>query len=1307
MPRWSMDPSGAVLGFFSFQKLLMYHDLDTDRWPSEAGPQENAVVASLFRDRFPDPGPAIGPGGRLDDHLGPSDMHHVVDADSSQAIVIADVAKGRNLVVQGPPGTGKSQTIVNIIADAISQGKTVLFVSEKMAALEVVKRRLDSLGLGDACLDLHSRKTTKRAVLDELQRTIELGKPHTQGIQEALESLTRNRDRLNSYDLAVNTPVGSTETTPHTAMGELSRLAAEDEAGPLPSVDVHGIESWSKAQFERKRETVSELQVMLGRVGIPEQHIFWGTELGVLPPHEQRGLQQTLETSISSLRHLTSCFDSLGKALHLSLPTQPSDAEAVLRYLELRTTYDHLLRPEAWGAELRSARQALVEKGRSFFRFLSGEFRQAKRQVSAVWRTELPQDVDRWLEVVDAVIEAQRLIGDSDIPAEVKHSLEEVAGNVAFDVLCERVPETLSAVEGHHSNIGDLQATLKLDTVSRLEEPEGLWSLPFPEQMQILTLWSERLHEIHDIITLNNGYSAAADEGLDAIVELSKRWSDAPNSLTAVLDMSWYESIVSRAYSERRDLATFDSGVHEAGITQYAEKDRQALVHNRSRVAAVHWDGLPSYGAAGEVAVLRREFEKKSRHLPIRRLVARAGRAIQATKSVFMMSPLSIANYLPSGEMEFDIVVFDEASQVRPADALGALMRAKQAVVVGDSEQLPPTSFFDNLISSDEDEDDEDGSVTTHIESILGLFRSQGAPIQSLQWHYRSRHESLIALSNQEFYDNRLLVFASPDFSRAETGLRFHYLPDSVYDRGRSRTNRIEARAVAKAVMEHGRNSPELTLGVAAFSLSQTEAIRNELEMLRREDSSNEDFFAAHPHEPFFVKNLETVQGDERDVIFISVGYGKDANGRVELNFGPLSRDGGHRRLKVLVTRAKRRCHVFTNLRGDDIALDRTRYRGVSALKTFLDYAESGVLRTDTPVESGRDFGSPFQGVVAELLRSRGYEVHEEVSSGGYFVDMAVVDLDRPGRYVLGIEFDGASYHSARWARDRDRLREQVLTDLGWRLHRIWSTDWFTNPGRGLDRAVEAIEQAIASKHTVAVPKNGLPMPAIQRDESQSEPDELVMPPYTLAAPKVTTGGLQLHEVSPFGLIGPIAEVVRVESPVHVDEVARRITNAAGLKRTGARIRDTIDRAIRLSTQRNKVVRAGDFLWDPNIGQPNVRSRSESPPQLKRIEYIAPEEVYEAIRTAVKHSFGISRDDAATYAGTLLGFGRLSQRMRESISSHVSELIDRGDLTEEGANLRLQSERSPASRGPRPSGKRRETKKARRSSRGTSRRGRN
>ena len=662
-------------------------------------------------------------------------------------------------------------------------------------------------------------------------------------------------------------------------------------------------------------------------------------------------------------------------------------------------------------------------------------------------------------------------------------------------------------------------------------------------------------------------------------------------------------------------------------------------------------------------------MEKKRRHLPIRRLIKEAGNAIQAIKPVFMMSPMSIAAYVEPGSVKFDLVVFDEASQVRPVDALGALMRAKQAVVVGDDRQLPPTSFFDAVTHAD-DGDDLDENVTANMESILGLMATSGCPSKMLRWHYRSRHESLIALSNREFYANRLEVFPSPDSGKQHVGLRYHHIPDSVYDRGRSRTNRKEAGEVANAVMGHAREHPELTLGVAAFSTAQMEAILDQLELLRRMYPDLEPFFNAHPEEPFFVKNLENVQGDERDVIFISVGYGRDANGQMTMNFGPLSRDGGERRLNVIITRARRRCHVFTNLRADDINLSAAGSAGVRAFKTFLAYAESGDLPSDVPIESGHDVDSPFQREVTFRLRSQGYEVAEEVASGGKFIDLAIVDQERPGRYVLGIECDGATYHSPRSARDRDRLRDQHLEGLGWKLHHIWSTDWYRNEERELRRVVEAIDQAKAA-HTVDGVAESKTRSEIERVPDIPVTGELRVPKYELARPRVVTRGYDLHELPSRYLSRPIVEIVRIEGPVHFSEVQRRIASAVGVKRIGHRIKQNLEQAIDDVMQAKEIACKGEFLWKPRSSRrrPKVRDRTDLPG--KRIEWVSPEEVAHAVRMVVGHSYGIDRVEAAAETGKLLGFSNATKSVRAPIDKAIAELIHNGELVADDNHLTM------------------------------------
>ncbi len=1223
LQRWSVDPNRIALGFFSYNKILMYRDLDVDVWPEADRIEENEIMSALFRDGFTEPAPAIPGDAHIDGHLSPQDTYHVLDADSSQSLAIHDANGGRNLVIQGPPGTGKSQTITNIIAEAVGRGKRVLFVAEKMAALEVVKRRLDNIGLGDACLELHSHKTNKRQTLDNLGRILKLGNTADNGDGSVLDDLARTRSQLNDYAEAINTPVGASGVTPYDAFGYLLTLdlTANEKRYPNPVSwkQISGPDSrmmdWTGADFNRKREVVEELRLRLKRAGVPRQHPFYGCRLRSLLPADQASLPETIDATACALEAMADSSDSLAAVLALNSPGGAAEVDSLLdtarqvaaapdvsgldlaapqcfsdsgqirewldkglAWRRIRSEYDASLLPQAWDADLHQVHHVLDTTGRSFFgRLFSSGYRRARKQLAAVLTGEFPRDVNRQIVLINAISEEQQLRAELGLDesrgkhpgAQVLSSRwagyntnwdavvpvvrwwlnlcdEVTSGRVSLDVVRSlqgrantnrlhtevdrNIDETSRALDAYLNCARELQSMLDMDGRARFDNPDGLISLSFSAQRSVLSDWASHLPEIQGIIGFNNGADAALAEGLSPVAVVAEQDLEAATLLTVWFERAWYESIVETAFAKRNPLRDFDGQVHEGRIERFQTLDRQSLGRNRARVGIAHRSAASKLNQLTEQLVrlrgeddsesaralirqrqeqlrtLRREIEKKRRHKPIRQLLEKAGDVIQELKPVFMMSPLSIATYLAPGSVKFDLAVFDEASQVRPVDALGALLRVEKAVIVGDSKQLPPTSFFDRVAQSDDGDGEEEESVVSGIESILRLFSSRGAPERQLRWHYRSRHESLIAVSNQEFYDNNLIVFPSPDIGREAAGLQFRYLPSTVFDRGRSAANRLEADAVAQAVMEHAASSPELSLGVAAFSLAQSQAIQDQLEALRRRDDSVEDFFAAHPDEPFFVKNLENVQGDERDVIFISVGYGRDETGHVAMHFGPLNYEGGERRLNVLITRAKRQCHVFTNLRADDIDLGRAKSFGVRALKTFLAYAETGVMPRDVPYESDFVVDSPFQHAVAARLKERGYLIHQEVASGGKFIDIGVVDPEQLGRYILGIECDGAAYHSARSARDRDRLRETVLEGLGWKLHRIWSTDWFQHPERELERAVQAIEKAqlslererpnscelayrLGAQTTPVLPRldrrTHSPQPVIRRDEKE------------------------------------------------------------------------------------------------------------------------------------------------------------------------------------------------------------------------------
>ncbi|MSR64484.1 MAG: DUF4011 domain-containing protein [Verrucomicrobiae bacterium] len=498
-------------------------------------------------------------------------------------------------------------------------------------------------------------------------------------------------------------------------------------------------------------------------------------------------------------------------------------------------------------------------------------------------------------------------------------------------------------------------------------------------------------------------------------------------------------------------LREFFGREHTERIERFRHLDETLAALARDLIRARLAAGIPRDQVRddipkAELGLLRKEIGKKARHIPVRQLLSRIPKLLPRLKPCVLMSPLSVAQYLePSHEM-FDVVIFDEASQIPVWDAVGAIARGKQLIVVGDPKQLPPTNFFNT--TDDGDDESNDINLQQDLESILDELLTNGLRHKRLQWHYRSRHEGLIAFSNRQYYANELLTFPSPE--TALGGVHFKHLPNARYDKGKSRTNPREARALVDELVPRLRKSdgPRRSYGVVTFSQPQQQLVENLLDEERRKYPEIEVHFNDEPPvdgEPVFVKNLENVQGDERDVILFSICYGPDETGRISLNFGPLNRDGGERRLNVAITRAKHEVLVFSSLRGDQIDLTRTRARGVRDLKYFLDYAERGpkALAAATAASATAEPDSEFEQMVADRIRAAGFEVHHQVGCSGYRIDLGVVDPQTPGRYLLGVECDGATYHRAATARDRDKLRQLILEGLGWKLHRIWSTDWW------------------------------------------------------------------------------------------------------------------------------------------------------------------------------------------------------------------------------------------------------------------------
>lgn len=1330
--NWVVHRDVIHLGFFNYEKYAMYVDLGGDLWPEGRKPWQDDDLAAIFGDGYGFQEDELE-GRHLDAIRPPAECHEVYDSDSSQTTALVRAASGLSMVIEGPPGTGKSQTITNIIAEAVAAGKTVLFVSAKRAAVEVVKRRLTVAGLGDMCLDLHDKLTNRKQFYSEIKRTANVSISLKQE-QERVARLTELRNLLNEHSAAVNDVLEPFGISPFQAMAELARLPAEspeDRAGRMPFEQVR---NWHKVGMGKVRASLASLQEHLGQIGIPSNHPYWGCGLRGIDPSIRLDLQEGWKEAASELAIAIGQVERAAEALRIPTPKSAADvaqlracvalAESappldgvsvtakgwkqreqafwavfhdLTRVQEIRTWRGTQVRAEAWSANIREAHDALIDHTAKWYRFLIGPYRKAKASMRPLLTGPLPDKTLRDLVVdleearekserIQAADEEMRARfgvqweGIATDPARLKKILswmielegdiesgEVPAGFIAFLTGSGDLTEARRETEKAESAVNEAIASyrrvvgvLKYPTQTADEEP----LLTLAER---IARWQQDESQLTAYVNFVEARESALDAGLSAAVEVADRWDLGSSRLVDSAIRSYYLGIVREATDKRPALRRFERVNHERMIADFRDLDDFMLQYNRARVRIAHHARIPRFDSAlGSLKILKVQCELQRSHKPIRWSMARAGEAIQAIKPVFMMSPLSVAIHLPPEMPPFDMVIFDEASQVKPEDALSAIARAKQTIVVGDTRQMPPTNFFDRVGEGEEFEEELDEEMagameTTKLESILSLMAAAvngRARRPDLQWHYRSIHPALIQPSNEMFYENRLIVFPSADsnLDGSQVGTVFHHHPETVYEPGsQKRFNRREAELVADAVVAQVRKEPHLSLMVAAMNKSQADLIYQEVEKRRR---MFPEVFAAYrpanPSETLDIKNLETVQGDERDVVMISITYGRDAAGVIRQNFGPILNSGGERRLNVLISRARRRCEVFTNITADDIRAEGGRI-GLETLKRYLAFAEHG--ETEVSLPTGLAEESPFEEEVHDALRAHGFQIDTQVGCGGFRIDLAVRDPDRPGRYLLGIECDGATYHSARSARDRDKLRETVLADRGWRLHRIWSHDWWQDKAGEISRLLQAIEEEPQAELEPTV-------------ESAETVTDYVMEAPPIVAP--SSAEAQAYVVTPEGPDLPLASyltlVVQTEGPIHRDLLHFRLRKSQSHSRLTQNMREQYDQLIGAQMRTGQI----QLVHDAFVATPDQSRMIRDWSQMtdRSFEYLTEVELANAVLAVVGISFGISRDEAIKAAYAKLGFKRPSEDAQRKGRRVLDFLIQAGSLKEEAGHLK-------------------------------------
>ncbi|MGI8474867.1 MAG: DUF3320 domain-containing protein [Thermomicrobiales bacterium] len=1355
------------LGLFQFHKLRMFKDLQVH----EDIAARHDIVRALALD-----GMSIGglPEGvpdedQLDRAVKPMDSFTILDADASQLRAVQAAVRGANLIIHGPPGTGKSQTIANIIAECIAAGKTVLFVSEKAAAIEVVHRRLTANGLGDYALMLHSQKASKREIIQELGRRLQ-----GEGVRSAipdddlgLRRLGETRAQLNDYVDALHGPRAPFQRTVFDVHGELARLSHM----PFLDVDPPDIEHVTEERLDTWLQQIDAVTRVHDVLIQGNDHPWAGVSVTSLSLAEQQSLKAALNSLATTLADVHQVVGTLADELTLDRPATLAQAHQLIDLLR-GVSQERAFRPDWFDSErighirgladeslaMTVAAQAVTDdlstvygdgltelatadvltsyRRGSFGRFFSSSHRTHRAQLRTLakdgrrrphpeelatlekaadlrgrraWFAERAGEIQSGLGMTlrtDGLPDQTAMRKTSEAIAVVASVLPHLPRTGAsptvvnrlctpsvverIDPLRQALAQLLAAVDRSIAALGLVFQTTALQAGGR----------PFvAAEILNVAQWADdrrdHLHELDAWFRARRAVEQAEAAGIGHVVTAlldhdvpADEWAPAFRRLVLT---HWLDLV--RQGDPR--LSDFHGVDRQAMIDRFQELDRESIRSATQRIQRTA-EGRRSAArpnGIGEPGILRHEYNKRRAHKPLRWLFERTPNLIQTLAPCLMMSPLSVAHFLPADRYSFDVVLFDEASQVRPYDAIGAIMRGRQLVVAGDPHQLPPSSFFDR-VGHDDVSDDEQEQDTLALDSILDALRAKGMQDTFLSWHYRSRHEDLIAFSNLRIYEDRLITFPSPSAKPLpDRGVRLEYVSDGLYEdakdglsRRKIRINRREARRVAELVMLHARTRPGESLGVVALGVNQRDVLDEEIDNLRALDRRAEAFFQSDKPEPFFVKALEQVQGDERDVIMISIGYGKTAEGRLSHNFGPINQDGGERRLNVLVTRAKNQIVVVSSITSGDIDLSRNQSRGVRLLKLYLDFAERGptALAAETSGDDGF-YESPFEEEVGEALERAGYIVRRQVGVSRFRIELAIVDPDQPGRYLLGIECDGAAYHSAKTARDRDRLRQEILEGLGWTFHRIWSTDWIRHPDRELDKLIAHIEEVRAvcrDQPAAAFPTvhdAGEFTSPIAPSESDPIPTRtpaiVVRPLVPFLAPyqEADLKGFGVGDLAsaPTGAIVRAAVAcVAVEAPIHEALLARRIAACWGIHRIGSRIGPRLASALASAVRDGLVEQRGQFVWLP--GQRDVVVRGAAADGVTReIGHVPGEELLAAFAMILTSAMSLTEDELIQQSARFLGYQRTAPDIALRLRGMVQLADANGRIVRQNGRIQL------------------------------------
>ncbi len=1256
--KWNVIEE-SMLGLFSFNKFVMWNDIHSNADKL----RENVIVDSLMDNHDKQEVDTNAVDARvIDKECAPMDFAIPLDVDSSQMEAIVESGRGRSFILHGPPGTGKSQTITNMIANALYQGKRVLFVAEKMAALSVVQARLEKINLAPFCLELHSNKATKKHFLEQMDQVLKVTKIKSpEEYARRSEELYNERKELISYMEALHRK-GPNGLSLYECISRYISIEEEECCEQLPP------KAWIRPDYiDRCLEQVEQTNTILDIVGTPGMNALNGLE----PIDNKNSTLDSLQALLTEFKNRYSVYlTQLGKLNALIPFDLKTDAD--LQWLE---RFVNIINTEKNCDEMRD--NILASHNQNILTMDVNTYQREWQKIKSKWflpryfaKKNFLQSLQSYGPFFESNIDSV-FKKVSDYQEALRHwttQTEEITSFAYTHGFSHQDRYELyrrflgDQTKGRRQEFllnADAVMALNNELTSLTDRIAALAPLQHGRLDLIMHVddWLNHYRSINDWYHWVDKKREMTEMHNVPVVEMIERGIRPEHAMNAFLKGIYHE-LIKEAVDANEQLRMFNGLKFRQQIEKYKRDTVRFQELSKEELYSKLASRVPSTSTSvadgSEISILKRNIANGGRGNSIRSIIDNIPTLLPRLCPCMLMSPISVAQYIDMNSEKFDLVIFDEASQMPTSEAVGAIARGKALIVVGDSKQMPPTSFFTTNQVEEEEADIDD------MESILDDCITLSLCEHQLNWHYRSKHESLIAFSNSQYYGNKLLTFPSIDDRTAKVTL----VPiNGVYDKGRTRSNPEESKAIVDEIIRR-LSDPILrsfSIGVVAFSRVQGDLIEDDLtEALDKNPQLKE--IAYNDVEPIFVKNLENVQGDERDVILFSIGYGADKNGKVSMNFGPLNNAGGERRLNVAVSRARYEMMVFSTLRSSQIDLKRSNAKGVEGLKAFLEYAETGRLPFISSSLSNHSENNVMVQQICTALDQAGYVTEMFVGRSDFKVDIAVATREHPDQYILGILCDGKTYYETKTTRDREIVQPNVLRMLQWRVMRVYSIDWYENQERALNQILDELKLAEAG---------------VFEKEEQEETASYVFDAERIKDSGIVDDVIRNKAMLPYReCIIPFAvdkdsfnpydqryavivkRIVQDEQPITEDYLCKRLAKVMGFGHAGSNIQKLVSSVVS-SLYRDPLSIDGEYSFWLNeaSAQGYLNYRAPSPRNITEIPAI---EIVNAIREVVEEEFSLPKDKIPTIAARKLGFASSGAKINEVIMAALNLMEQNG-----------------------------------------------